>query len=173
VDEQAFTEKYNYDNLKMVTVVNPTSDDFTFDITMETSVDISNGQMKSETRQYVVKAGDKLRLPGVAANLYLDQMAKKIAQDEDRFSLYPDFAERAKYYDDLIIDVDDLLGVYQTLPQYDEKPVEEANKVEEPFAQIKETKVEQSQIARERSTGAAKATTERAATVDSKAKQSK
>lgn len=170
MDEQQFTEKYNFDNLKMVTVLNPTPNDFTFAITMETSVDISNGQMKSETREYVVKAGDKMRLPGVAANLYLDQLSKLMAQEEDRFSLYPDFAERAKYYDDLIIEVEDMLGAFQNLPQYEDQPVATTKDEEKPFEQVEESKVEEPQTARERAVSTAKATANRTAAVDSKAK---
>lgn len=169
MDEQQFTEKYNYDNLKMVTVLNPNSEDFPFSITMETSVDISNGQMKSETREYVVKAGEKMRLPGVAANLYLDQMSKLIAQQEDRFSLYPDFAERAKYYDDLIIEVEDLLGAFQNLPQYEEQTEEKEAIVETPFEQVEE-KNEQPETPRERATSTAKAVKERTTTVGDKKK---
>ena len=170
MDENQFYEKYSFDNLKMVTVLNPTAEDFTFGITMETSVDISSGQMKSETKHYTIKAGGKERLPGVAANLYLDQIAKKICQEEDRFSLYPDFAERAKYYDDLIVTVDDLLGAYQTLPQYDDKQEQAAETNEVPFAQVEESKIEKPEATAERTTSTGKATAGRSEAVASKEK---
>lgn len=170
MDEKQFVEKYNFDNLKMVTIVNPTSEDFTFGITMETSVDISNGQMKSETKQYVVRAGDKERLPGVAANLYLDQISKKIAQEEDRFALYPDFAERAKYYDDLIVEVEDMLGSFQSLPQYTDVEEDTADEQEKPFETIKETPNEQPQATGKGTPNSTKGSTERASTTSEQKK---
>lgn len=118
MDEVAFNTKYWFSNMKIVTVVNPREEDFVFGATVETGVDIATGKLKSEQRTYRVKAGTSERLPGPIANMYLDQMSKLIAQDEDKFQYMIDFALKAEYYDALISDSEDLIETYQPLPQY-------------------------------------------------------
>lgn len=168
MDEKEFANKYNFNNLKIVTIVNPTGDDFQFTITMETSVDVSTGLMQSASREYVIKAGSKERLPGVAANLYLDQMSKKIAQEEEKFDLYPDFAQRALLYDSLIVTVEDTFGADANIRHFSDDQVEEKDQPEEvPFGGVNN---EKSESTTERTTGVRKATADRTKAVDNKAK---
>lgn len=118
MDEVAFNQKYWFSNIKIVTVVNPREEDYIFGATIDTGVDIATGKPKSEQRTYRIKAGSSERLPGPIANMYLDQMSKLIAQDEDKFQYMIDFALKAEYYDALISDSEDILDTYQPLPQY-------------------------------------------------------
>lgn len=135
MDEMQFVKKYYFDHLKMVTVKNPRNEDYVFGATIEAGIDVATGKLRSEQRTYRVKAGERERLPGPMANMYLDQMAKLIAQDQDKFRFLIDFALKAQYYDDLIIDVIDLIETYQPLPQYLQKSEEEIKESrEEPFA---------------------------------------
>lgn len=130
MDEIAFNTKYWFSNMKIVTVVNPREEDYVFGAMSETGVDIATGKLKQEQRTYRVRAGEMERLPGPIANMYLDQMSKLIAQDEDKFQYMIDFALKAEYYDALISDSEDLIETYQPLPQYLQKP--EAETPEEP-----------------------------------------
>lgn len=120
-----------------MTVVNPRKEDFVFQATSEVGVDTSTGKMKAEARTYRVKAGEHERFPGPIANLYLDQMSKLIAQDDNKFQFMIDFALKAQYYDDLIVDKESLINTYQPHPGYLDKPeeaTETAPAAEVPFA---------------------------------------
>jgi hypothetical protein len=135
MDEMEFVKKYYFDHLKMVTVKNPRSEDYIFGATIEAGVDVATGKLRSEQRTYRVQAGQRERLPGPIANMYLDQMTKLLAQDQDKFRFLIDFALKAQYYDELIVDVIDLIATYQPLPQYLQKTEEEIKEAkEEPFA---------------------------------------
>lgn len=110
MEEADFVRRYGFNNFKIVTVSNPTTEDHEFQITMEVGVDPATGKLKTEARQYVVKAGASERFPGVVAQKYLDEMAKKLAQQEKKFGLYVDLNTRGEYYDRLIVDVEDLVS---------------------------------------------------------------
>lgn len=144
MDEQQFNEKYWYSNTKIITVANPRSEDYIFQATTEVGVDMVTGKMKSETRQYRVAAGKEERFPGPIANMYLDQMAKLVAQDEEKIQFMIDYALKAQYYDDLIVGIEDLINTYQSHPAYLDKPETKPEAVnttlqteEEPFAAVK------------------------------------
>lgn len=137
MDEQAFIAKYSHDITKRVTVVNPTTKDFIFQHVLQVGVDLTTGKMKDEQKTYRVPAGGKERFPGPVADHYLDQMAKILAQNDNKIQHMIDFALRAQYYDDLIVDVEDLISSYHSFdetPEYlkDKPPVEE----EKPFAEV-------------------------------------
>ena len=110
MDEQEFYKEYDYNNFKIVTVSNPTTKDYAFQITMQVGVDPASGKLLTEARHYTVKAGSSERFPGVVARYYLDQMSKLLAQAEDKFKLFADFNTRKEYYDRLIVDVEDLIA---------------------------------------------------------------
>ena len=95
--------RYRFDNYKMVTVINPRKEDYNFLV---------------EGRPYSIKAGSKKRFPGQIANVYIDHMIKLVAQDEKKIQFLVDPALREKYYQKLIIGVDDLID--PTMP--DSKP---------------------------------------------------
>lgn len=115
-EEQDFFQKYWFAPTVLITVVNPRTDDYTFTMLTSTGMDIAAGRMKTEERTYTVKAGNHARFPGQIANIYLDQMSKMVAQDDDNIGGYVDFAVRAKYYADLIVSIEDTVETYIPLP---------------------------------------------------------
>lgn len=131
MDEPQFIEKYWMTNTKIVTVTNPRTEDFVFQSVVEVGVDMATGKMRSEPRHYRVLAGETERFPGTIANLYLDQMSKMIAQDEDKFQFLIDFALKAQYYDQLIVDIEDLINDYVPRTEYLEKKEPEVKQSEE------------------------------------------
>lgn len=136
MDEQEFVAKYWYKQTQLVTVTNPRDEDYTFQMVVETGLNPMTGKMGQEQRTYQVPKGGSERFPGPIANLYLDQMSKLIAQDDDRFQFMIDPALRAQYYDDLTVNVEDLIAqhVPQSTPDY-LRPVETAAVAQEqPFA---------------------------------------
>lgn len=141
LDEQAFLAKYWYPSTHVVTVLNPRVADYQFQATVNVGLDMASGKPKVEPRQYMVKGGGKQRFPGPIANMYLDQMAKLIAQDDKNFGAFIDFTERAKYYDQLVVTTEDLIEQYHEFPQYkEEEKVEESKPEEVPFAAAKTEK---------------------------------
>lgn len=134
MEETDFHKKYYFGLMKIVTVVNPRSEDYTFGATIQGSMNMETGRMQDEQRTYQVKAGTHQRLPGPIANMYLDQMSKLIAQDDNKFQFMIDFALKAQYYDDLIIDVQDIIDTYQPMPQYLQKEEVKEEIAEAPFA---------------------------------------
>jgi hypothetical protein len=136
-EEKAFLEKYGFTNFQTVTVANPTAEDHQFQVMIEVGVDRATGKMRSEAKTYVVKAGGHERFPGVIAGMYLDQMSKKIAQGmKEGLAAIVNWNSRSKIYDDLIVDVDDLLNrQYQAFEDMDvAKAVDEGDKPEATFA---------------------------------------
>lgn len=144
-DEQSFAKKYWHTNTQIVTVVNPRSEDYVFQATTEVGVDVATGRMRAETRSYRVPHGGQERFPGPIANMYLDQMSKLVAQDDEKIQYMIDYALRSQYYDDLIVAVEDLIHTYTPFPEYLDKGEKVDEKEEEkPFADLKteEKKVE-------------------------------
>lgn len=138
MEEKDFFDKYWHSNTKIVTVVNPRNEDYVFQAVSEVGIDTSTGKMKVEQRSYRVKAGGNERFPGPIANIFLDQVAKLVAQDEDKIQFMIDFALRAEYYDRLTVDVEDLINTYTPHPAYLEQPKTEVEKEpEEAFAGVK------------------------------------
>lgn len=136
--EEEFNEKYWLTNLKIAVVVNPLTEDYKFGCTVETGIDVATGKAKVESREYVVKAGGKERFPAPVANIYLSQMSRLKAQEDDKFPQYIDYAYRASVYDDLIVEIIDMVDSYQPFDTYnkEEKAVEE--KIEKPFENVTE-----------------------------------
>lgn len=132
MEEKEFNDKYWFSNTKVVTVVNPRTEDFIFQSTNDVGIDTATGKMKSETRQYRVVHGSEERFPGPIANLYLDQMTKMLAQDDDKIQFLIDFALKSQYYDDLIVGVEDLINTYQSHPAYLDRSNEVETPVDEP-----------------------------------------
>jgi hypothetical protein len=87
-------------------------------MTNDVGVNMQTGKMATDTRHYRVPAGGSERFPGPIANMYLDQMSKMVAQDEDKIQYLIDFTLRAQYYDQLTADVEDLIHSYTPFPEY-------------------------------------------------------
>lgn len=130
-EEKEFATEYFFNNMQMVTVTNPLTEDFEFGIQLEVGVDMATGQPRTDNRRYKVKKGSFERFPGPVANLYLDQIWRQIAQEKGDMGLgeFGDFKRRAELYDDLVLEVQDMLNTHVNLPQYD---VTNENKQEEP-----------------------------------------
>jgi hypothetical protein len=94
-----FIEKYWFSNLQMVTVRNPFDGDVVF---------------MHEMRTYAVKQGTEARLPGTIANLYIDLVARTLAQNSKDLSAIGDPSRCAKYYDEIIISTEDSMPEYDT-----------------------------------------------------------
>lgn len=138
MEEQQFIEKYWQTNTKIVTVVNPRTEDFVFQAVVEVGVDMNTGKMKAEPRHYRVIAGKTERFPGTIANMYLDQMTKILAQEEEKFQFLIDFALKAQYYDQLIVDIEDLINSYIPRTEYlEDKNIEVETIQEEAFPDAK------------------------------------
>jgi len=136
IDEQGFIAKYWHPNTEVVTVINPTSDDYIFKATVDAGVDMKTGRPRPEMREYRVPKGGSERFPGSIANMYLDQMSRQLAQKDNRLDRMVDFSERAKYYDQLTADTEDLIAAYTPNPAYtdDNHSVKEEKKEEVPFS---------------------------------------
>lgn len=98
-----FWRKYWFSPLQMVTLINPKSEDYKFMV---------------EMRNFVIKAGTKEKMPGTVANVYLSQMTRIIAQDEDKMQHLSDFALMKQYFDRLIVDVESLVAEDHSQPEY-------------------------------------------------------
>lgn len=92
-----FNKYYWFTSLQMVTVVNPTGKDFPFMV---------------EMRHYMVKKGEQESFVGPIANVYLNHMAKTMAQDDDQLELMADVTYMAASYKKLIVDVKNLAPEY-------------------------------------------------------------
>lgn len=95
--------KYWFNGLQMVTVVNPKPVDWPFMV---------------EMRHFIIKAGAQESFPGVIANVYLDQMSKILAQDEEKLEYMSDPNLKVIYYDRLIVDVKNLVNEVDQTPSY-------------------------------------------------------
>jgi hypothetical protein len=140
MEEKDFHEKYWFDNMKIITVVNPLTEEYKLNTVVVVGIDVATGKQREESRTYRVPAGGHERFPGSIANQYLDQVSRLVAQNDGQFANFIDFRLRAQYYDDLIVKVEDILNSYQPYPDYlrKEENVEPAAPAEQPFAQLTE-----------------------------------
>lgn len=139
LDEQAFIAKYWHPNTELITVLNPTTEDYIFKATVDATIDLKTGRPKPEMREYRVPKGGSERFPGSVANMYLSQMSSILAQKEGRLDRMIDFTERSKYYDQLTADTEDLIASYSANPAYaeDNSHVQKDTESEVPFAEAK------------------------------------
>lgn len=109
-----FNQRYWFTTLQMVEVLNPTwyreggtgeavSRDYPFMV---------------ELRHFIIRAGQHERLPGIIANVYLDGMSKILAQNDDKLGFMSDPNLMKYYYDQLIVDVEDMMPRVDSTPAY-------------------------------------------------------
>lgn len=98
-----WAKTYWFNSLQMITVINPKPEDWPFMV---------------EMRHFMIKAGATERFPGVIANVYLDQMSKILAQDEEKLEYMSDPNLKKLYYDRLIVNVESLVNEYDSTPSY-------------------------------------------------------
>lgn len=103
ITKDEWQRKYWFNSLQMVTVINPKPNAWPFMV---------------EMRNYNIDGGATERFPGAIANVYLDQMSKILAQDDDRLGFMTDPNLMKIYYDQLIIDVEDLVQQSSSVPAY-------------------------------------------------------
>lgn len=101
--KQEFYDKYWFSPLQMVTLINPKAEDYRFMV---------------EMRPLVIRAGVKEEMPGTVANVYLNQMTRIMAQDDDKMQFLSDFNLMKVYYDKLIVDVKNLMPEANLQPTY-------------------------------------------------------
>lgn len=101
--KKEFNDVYWFSPLQMVTVINTKSYNYPFMV---------------EGRNYMIKAGSKEKVPGTIANVYLSQMTRIQAQDDDKMQYLSDYALMRQYYDKLIVNVDDLISEVDSAPAY-------------------------------------------------------
>lgn len=106
-------EQYWFSPMQMITVVNPLPEDWPFMV---------------ELRHYVIKGGSHAQFPGMVANVYLDQMSKILAQNDEKLSYMGDPNLRRIYYDKLIVNKEDLVKETSTIPTY----LQDTSKAETP-----------------------------------------
>lgn len=98
-----FNDKYWFSPLHRVLVINPFTYDYPFMV---------------ELRHYEIKAGASEWFPGMIANVYLDQVSKIMAQDDDKLGFMADPNLKHIYYDKLIVDVEDMAPQVTQAPAY-------------------------------------------------------
>lgn len=101
--KKEFNDRYWFSPLQMVTLINPKTEDYRFMV---------------EMRHFVIRGGATESFPGTVANVYLSQMTRILAQDNDEMNLLSDVALMAKYYDSLMVDVKNMAGEDTSEPAY-------------------------------------------------------
>lgn len=113
ITKSDFHKLYWFSPLQMIEVINPAW------AAVEGGGFISKDyQFTVEMRHYIILAGKTERFPGIIANVYLDAMARIIAQNEDRLGFIGDPNLKREYYDKLIVAVDNLAPEYDAGPAY-------------------------------------------------------
>lgn len=101
--KEEFWKIYYFTPFQMVTVTNPKPYDYKFMV---------------ELRNFSIRSGVKEKVPGTIANVYLSQMTRIMAQDDDKMQFLSDFALMRTYYDKLIIEVENVLKEVNNTPAY-------------------------------------------------------
>jgi hypothetical protein len=109
ITKDEWQKKYWFNSLQMITVLNPKPDAWPFMV---------------EMRHFNINGGATERFPGTIANVYLDQMSKILAQDDDRLGYMTDPNLMKIYYDQLIVDVEDLITQSSVAPAYLPAPIQ-------------------------------------------------
>jgi hypothetical protein len=103
-------KEFGWDESQQVTVTNPTGKDYRF---------------KVHNKDYEVKAGQTVKMPGFIAWVYVYGLSTQIAQDENKFSHWNEEGFRQQYYTRLTQDVDNVIQVVETEPETFEEDGEE------------------------------------------------
>jgi len=98
-----FYERYWFTPLQMITLINPKVEDYKFMV---------------EMRHFVIRAGAQEQMPGTVANVYLSQMTRILAQDEDKMQFLSDYNLMKQYFDRLIVDVKSMIQEVELQPAY-------------------------------------------------------
>ena len=100
---EEFFNVYWFQPTDMVTLLNPQDKDYPFMV---------------EGRHFIIKAGEQIQMPGTVANVYLSQMTRILAQDENKMEFLSDYNLMKQYYDRLMVDVKSMLQEVNNEPAY-------------------------------------------------------
>jgi hypothetical protein len=87
-------KEFDWNETQQVTVTNPTKNDYRF---------------KVFNKDYEVKAGRTARMPGYHAMLFVDGLAKLMAQEDKKFANMIDPELRKEYHDKIIVGADPVM----------------------------------------------------------------
>lgn len=94
-------KEFKWSEDQQVTVVNPTKDDFKFQV---------------HSKEYVVEAGRMAKMPGYIAWMYVYKLATKMATEAGDFIRWNEEGFRDTYYDKLVAGTDDLIQKVEVQP---------------------------------------------------------
>lgn len=103
LSKEDFVRQYWFTTYQSVTVINPKNEPMPF---------------MAEGRHFIVEAGSKATFPGPIANVYLDKIARIIAQDKDELGFMADPTLKKIYYDRLIVGVESTIREASNVPAY-------------------------------------------------------
>jgi hypothetical protein len=101
--KKEWVARYWFSPLQMIQLVNPRDTDYRFMV---------------EMRHFIIKASDNVSLPGTVANVYLSQMTRILAQEDNKMQHLSDYNLMAQYYDKLIVDVTSMVQEVNNEPAY-------------------------------------------------------
>lgn len=134
MDEKEFWAQFWFSPLDNVTVINPTSEDYTFQTTINVGVDVITGRLQDATREFTIAKGEHKTWPGPIANKYLSEMFTKLVQEDGRVESLADFAARKEYYEKLIASKESSIDQYQAFDTPDDgTDVAKTEAQEKPF----------------------------------------
>lgn len=87
-------KEFDWDDSQQVTVTNPTAKNFKF---------------KVYNKEYEVKSGQTVKMPGYHAMLFVHGLAMVMSQDDNVFSSMIDEEFRQSYYNKLIVGRDEMM----------------------------------------------------------------
>lgn len=93
----------------VVQVVNPTDEDFDFQV--GESIVTDDGKSRTQAhkqKSYLVKAGDRINIPGFVADLYIKKMVDKMMQDDGKVLNMSVPESRLEYENNLFVGVVDI-----------------------------------------------------------------
>lgn len=109
-------KEFPWDESQQITVTNPTKSAFPF---------------KVHNKDYVVEAGETVKMPGFMAWVYVYNQAVKAAQADGVFYKWNEEGFRKEYFDKFVAGIDDIVQAIETQPQIQPmaQPVEKPKEV--------------------------------------------
>ncbi len=95
-------KEFPWEEDQQVTVTNPTQKDFKFQV---------------HSKEYEVKAGDTVKMPGFIAWLYVYGIASLMCQADNQFNRWNEEGFRNTYYERVIVSTEDVVQVVVPEPK--------------------------------------------------------
>lgn len=112
-------KEFSWEEDQTVTVTNPTGSDYPF---------------KVHNKDYMVKGGQTVKMPGYIAWVYVYGLASLLAQADKQFSRWNEEGFRNQYYDQVVIGADDVVQEVVVQPQVEAVTFDEPNETVKPEA---------------------------------------